>query len=97
MALRARRPGRAVTPEEVTGRGADDFGELAGLKREAATAAEKQGHTVTAWHQRGTHDPYGREGFCDRCGLVAVVSTEPALGRPRVYGWALTKPCTKGS
>jgi hypothetical protein len=82
-----------ISREEMTGRGADDFGELPGLRREAVDRSAARGHLVTTWYRRGAHDPYGREAFCDHCGLAVIVSTEPALGRPRVYGWTLTKPC----
>jgi hypothetical protein len=86
-----------ATPEELTGRGVDDFGELAVLKRDVEARSATLGHLITSWAQRGSHDPYGREAFCERCGAVAVVTTEPTLGRPRSYGWTLTRRCAPGA
>jgi|SRR5262245_27813698 len=90
-----RRTGRkqSVTVEEVTGRGVDDFGELAGLKRAAEAESARHGHLIREWHRRGSHDPYGREAFCSRCQRCVIVSTEPTQGRPNVYGWTLSREC----
>lgn len=71
----------------------DEFGELPGLKRDAERRSARRGHVITVWHHRGMHDPHGREAFCDVCGAVVVVTTEPAMGRPNTYGWTLTRPC----
>lgn len=76
-------------------RGVDEFGELPELKRDAERRSARRGHAVTTWHRRGTHDPAGREAFCDKCGLAVIVSTDPQLGRPNVYGWTLTRRCER--
>jgi len=91
--MKMKKARRGTSKVEVTGKGVDDFAELGALKREAEAASQARGHRITTWHQRGSHDPYGREAFCDKCHAAVVVSTEPDMGRGRIYGWTLKRDC----
>lgn len=72
----------------------DQFGELAGRKRQAAAAARRLGHDLLPWHQR-TNDPAGRyNAFCTSCNRVVVVCTETPEGFAEIYGTAFTEDCT---
>jgi hypothetical protein len=71
----------------------DQFGELAGRKKEAAATARALGHDLGPWHKR-KQDTAGRvNAFCHKCNRPAVVCTEPPEGFPAVYGKALTEEC----
>lgn len=73
--------------------GIDQFGEVAGRKREAAKVARAHGHDLSAWHKR-KQDPCGRfNAFCVTCNRPVVVCTEPPDGFPVIYGKALQEPC----
>lgn len=73
----------------------DQFGELAGRKRQAAERARGLGHDLLPWHQRA-NDPAGRyNAFCSCCNMLAVVCTEAPDGFPDIYGHALTRECSK--
>lgn len=71
----------------------DQFGELAGRKREAAAKARNLGHDLMPWHERG-NDPAGRwNAFCTVCNKAVVVCTEAPHNLPDVYGPAIVIEC----
>lgn len=87
--LRLSEKPRRIVQEYAT----DQFGELAGRKRQAMEQARKRGHDMAGWHQR-PNDPAGRwNSFCLTCNKAAVVCTEAPAGIPDVYGHALTDEC----
>ena len=71
----------------------DQFGELAGRKRDAAKRARDLGHDLLPWHER-PNDPAGRwNGFCVSCNRAVVVCTEAPSGFPDIYGPAIKDEC----
>jgi hypothetical protein len=75
----------------------DEFGELAGRKRDAARRARHLGHQLGGWRRR-SNDPAGRwNAFCVDCAAVAVVCTETPDGLADSYGTALDRECQGGA
>lgn len=73
----------------------DEFGELAGRKREATKLARDNGHQLGSWHKRPS-DSYGRQNaFCVDCNAITVVCIEDVPGFPLIYGNALTRKCDR--
>jgi hypothetical protein len=73
----------------------DQFGELAGRKRDAATRARALGHDLIPWHQR-PNDPAGRwNAYCATCNSAVVVCTETPDGFEDIYGPAVMKDCAE--
>lgn len=74
----------------------DEFGELAGRKRDAAAIARQHGHQLTPWRKR-KNDPYGRQdAWCVDCGRIVTVCVEKPVDVPLAYGKALTEECQHG-
>src|SRR5262245_56536065 len=73
----------------------DQFGELPERKRGAERLARQQGHQLSGWHRR-QNDPQGHwDAWCQDCGMLAVVVTEPRPGIAHVYGKALELTCRR--
>lgn len=79
-------------------RAVDDFGEMAGRKREAMQQARSHGHQMSPWHAR-KNDPNGRlDSHCSDCNMAMTVCIEPPPGIVNAsYGKALTHDCSKVS
>lgn len=76
----------------------DDFGEMAGRKRDAMKQARDHGHQMSPWHAR-KNDPNGRfDSHCSDCSLAMTVCIEPPPGILNAsYGKALITDCAKVS
>lgn len=71
----------------------DEFGELAGRKRDALAQARKLNHSMAPWHRR-PNDPSGRwNSYCTTCNQVVTVCTETPEYLTDIYGGATTTTC----
>lgn len=78
------------------GRCLDDFGYLAGLKREAQQKATRLGHDLARFRTR-RWTVEAADAFCRRCNLAVTVDADPHLGVAVIHGPAVVRPCHKES
>jgi len=74
----------------------DEFGDLAAVRRAATKQATRLGHAMGRWHVR-PNDNTKANSFCDTCGALLVVNSEPGDGLAETYGHALTMRCGRKS